>query len=93
MSHANRPDNGQRQPADERDLAFDLTRGIAAYTGSRLVAGLAKVISRHPDAVIGNAFNRKQIACKLWARERLLECKLLVVYATICTNEMESNTL
>ena len=74
MSHANRPDNGQRQPADERDLAFDLTRGIAAYTGSRLVAGLAKVISRHPEAVIGNAFNRKQVACKLWARDRLLEC-------------------
>ena len=59
--------------ADWREHAFDLTRGIAAYTRSPLVAGLARVIAKHPDADIGNAFNHKQVACKMWARDRLFE--------------------
>ena len=57
-----------------RDLAFDLTRGIAAYTGNPLVSALSRVIAKHPDADLGVAFNHKQIACKLWAREKLVEC-------------------
>lgn len=65
------------QPRDScetwREHAFDLTRGVAAYTGSSLVRGLSRVMSRHPDADIGNAFNHKQVACKLWARDRLFE--------------------
>ncbi len=73
MSHATPPDSSQSLSADWHGRAFDLTRGIAAYSGSRLVAGLAKVISRHPDADIGTAFNRKQVACKQWARDNLLE--------------------
>lgn len=61
------------QTTDWRDDAFDLTRGIAAYTGSRLVHGLARVIDRHPQAEIAVAFNHKQVASKLWARDRLHE--------------------
>ncbi len=59
--------------ADWHCHAFDLARGIAAYTGSPLLAGLAKVIDRHPGADVGNAFNHKQVACKMWARDKLLE--------------------
>ncbi len=58
---------------DWRDRAFDLTRGIAAYTGSGLVGGIARVIAAHPEARIGTAFNHKQVACKMWARDRLLD--------------------
>jgi hypothetical protein len=56
---------------DWREAAFDLTRGIAAFTGSALVSDLARVVGRHPDADIANAFNRKQVASKLWARDTL----------------------
>ena len=59
--------------ADWRDRAFDLTRGIAAYSGSALIGGLARVVAKHQDADISNAFNHKQVACKLWARDRLFE--------------------
>jgi hypothetical protein len=57
--------------SDWRIHAFDLARGIAAYTGSPLVAAIAKVIEKHPEADIGNAFNHKQVACKMWARDVL----------------------
>lgn len=59
--------------ADWRGHAFDLTRGMAAYTGSALIAGIAKVIDRHPEADMGNAFNHKQVACKMWARDVLFD--------------------
>ncbi|MCF3642656.1 class I SAM-dependent methyltransferase [Rhizobium sp. TRM95111] len=55
------------------DACFDLARGIAAYTASSLVAGLARVIGRHPDADIANAFNHKQVASKRWACDKLFE--------------------
>jgi hypothetical protein len=58
---------------DWREQAYDLTRGIAAYAASPLVAGLARVISKHPEADIANAFNHKQVACKMWARDSLFE--------------------
>lgn len=58
---------------DWRENAFDLTRGIAAYARSGLVGKLAKVIARHPDANIANAFNHKQVACKMWARDELFK--------------------
>ena len=57
--------------ADWRESAFDLTRGIAVYSGSTLVGNLARVIAKHPHADIANAFNHKQVACKMWARDRL----------------------
>lgn len=56
---------------DWREQAFDLTRGIAAYAHSPLVGRLAKVIGKHPEADIANAFNHKQVACKMWARDEL----------------------
>jgi hypothetical protein len=59
--------------ADWHEHAFDVARGIAVYCGSALVKGLSKVIARHPDADIGTAFNHKQVACKMWARDRLFE--------------------
>lgn len=57
---------------DWHDTAFDLTRGLAAYTGSPLIKGIANVIGKHPQADIGNAFNHKQVASKMWARQELL---------------------
>ncbi|MBX3596146.1 MAG: class I SAM-dependent methyltransferase [Rhizobiaceae bacterium] len=56
---------------DWHEDAFDLTRGIAAYTRSPLVARIAKVLAKHPQASIANAFNHKQVACKMWARDEL----------------------
>ena len=56
-------------PTDWHENAFDLTRGIAAYTASPLIKGLAKVIADHPDADVGNAFNHKQVGCKIWGRD------------------------
>lgn len=56
---------------DWRECAFDLARGIAAYVGNPLVTRLARVIAEHPDADISTAFNHKQVACKMWARDRL----------------------
>lgn len=53
--------------------AFDLARGIAAYTRSPLIEGISRVIAKHPDARIANAFNHKQVACKFWARDTLLD--------------------
>jgi len=58
---------------DWYECAFDLARGIAVYTGSPLLKGLSKVLSHHPGADIGTAFGHKQIACKMWARDRLFE--------------------
>ena len=56
---------------DWRDSAFDLMRGVAAYTGSPLMKGLADVLGKHPEADLGNAFNHKQIGSKMWARDAL----------------------
>src|SRR4051794_35206034 len=68
MTDAVQPDGAA---IDWRDRAFDLARGIAAYSGSPLVGGLARVIAKHPEAEISNAFNHKQVACKMWARDML----------------------
>ncbi|MGE3830054.1 MAG: class I SAM-dependent methyltransferase [Parvibaculaceae bacterium] len=51
--------------------AFDILRGIAVYTGSGLIAALAKTISKFPAAHLDNAFNHNQVACKMWARDAL----------------------
>jgi ribosomal protein L21E len=70
MTEATRPIGVE---VDWRNRAFDLVRGIAAYDSCALVGGLARVIARHPEAEIDNAFNHKQVACKIWARDRLYE--------------------
>jgi hypothetical protein len=56
---------------DWRDSAFDLMRGVAAYSGSPLMKGLADVLGNHPEADLGNAFNHKQVGSKMWARDAL----------------------
>ncbi|ANK75344.1 MULTISPECIES: class I SAM-dependent methyltransferase [Ensifer] len=61
------------QSNDWYEHAFDLARGIAAYTRSPLIEGIGRVIAKHPDAHIANAFNHKQVACKVWARDTLFE--------------------
>jgi hypothetical protein len=68
-------DATQPESADDdwRGHAFDLTRGIAVYCDNALVRALSKVISCHPRADIANAFNHKQVACKVWARDALFE--------------------
>lgn len=58
---------------DWRESAFDLMRGVAAYTGNPLMKGLASVLGKHPEADLGNAFNHKQVGCKMWARDALHE--------------------
>ena len=58
---------------DWHESAFDIIRGLAAYTGSSLVEGLAEVVARYPDADLGTAFNHKQVGCKIWARDSLFE--------------------
>ena len=72
MSHATPIQPGGPEAIDWKSQAFDLTRGIAVYSNSKLVAGLARVIAKHPHAEVGVAFNRKQLACKMWARDSLL---------------------
>ena len=70
MSDATRPRDARD---DWREQAYDLVRGIAVYAESPLVGGIARIIARHPQADIANAFNHKQVACKIWARDRLFE--------------------
>jgi hypothetical protein len=71
MPHATPTRPGQAGAPDWRDRAFDLTRGLAVYSNSKLIAGLARVIAKHPQADVGIAFNHKQLACKMWARDNL----------------------
>lgn len=70
MVEATRPHGAE---IDWHERAFDLVRGIAAYDRRPLVDGLARVIAKHPEAEIANAFNHKQVACKVWARDRLFD--------------------
>ena len=72
MSHATPIQPGKPETTDWKNQAFDLTRGIAVYSNSKLVAGLARVIAKHPHAEVGVAFNHKQLASKMWARDSLL---------------------
>jgi hypothetical protein len=58
---------------DWHESAFDILRGVAEYTASPLMKGMARVISHHPEADLGNAFNHKQVACKVWARQSLFD--------------------
>ena len=55
----------------DKDYTFDLVRGIARFTGSRLIGALAKTLATYPAAPFDVAFNHKQIASKQWARDML----------------------
>jgi len=58
---------------DWRDSAFDLMRGVAAYSANPLMKGLADVLGKHPEADLGNAFNHKQVGSKIWARDAIYD--------------------
>lgn len=71
MTKTTRPN--EANTTDWHESAFDIIRGLSAYTGSSLIDGLAKVIAKYPDADLGTAFNHKQVGSKIWAREKLFE--------------------
>ncbi|MCW0000930.1 class I SAM-dependent methyltransferase [Pararhizobium sp. YC-54] len=71
MMKTTRPN--EANTTDWHENAFDIIRGLSAYTGSSLIEGLAKVIAKYPDADLGTAFNHKQVGSKIWAREKLFE--------------------
>ena len=58
-------------PAADPDFAFDILRGVAAFTDQPLIGDLARAVSMHPDAGLSVAFNHKQIASKRWLLDGL----------------------
>ena len=58
---------------DWHESAFDLMRGIAAYTFGPLMNGMAQVVAHHPQADLANAFNHKQVGSTIWAQQALFE--------------------
>jgi hypothetical protein len=55
------------------DFTFDVLRGLAQYTGSRFVRDLAEAVVRHPYHNISQALGHRQVACKTWLRDELLD--------------------
>ena len=53
------------------ERCFDLLRGAAVLTGNDLLLRLARTVSRFPEAQLHVAFNHRQIASKIWARDEL----------------------
>lgn len=53
------------------ERCFDLLRGAAVLTGDDLLLRLARTVSRFPEAELHVAFNHRQIASKMWARDEL----------------------
>ena len=61
----------QYQP--DHDFTYDILRGVAALTQSRVVANLANVLAKDTRSDLSVAFNHKQIGSKLWLRDVLFE--------------------
>ena len=55
----------------DKHFVFDLLRGVAKFTNSRLISAIANTFTSFPDLQIDNAFNHKQVASKQWARDML----------------------
>lgn len=55
------------------DAFYDILRGVAALTGNRVVADLAKLVADGLPADLWIAFNHKQIASKRWLVDALAE--------------------
>lgn len=55
------------------DDLHDILRGVAALTGSKVVARMAAVVTELPRADLAIAFNHKQIGSKLWLRDCLVQ--------------------
>ena len=54
------------------DFTFDVLRGLAQYTGSRFIRDLAEAVVRHPYHNISQALGHRQIACKTWLLDELI---------------------
>jgi hypothetical protein len=48
------------------DDVYDILRGLAALTDSKLVSAIAETVARHPATPLANALNHKQVASKSW---------------------------
>ena len=55
------------------DAFYDILRGVAALTGSRVVGAMAKLVADEMPADLWVAFNHKQIASKRWLVEALAQ--------------------
>lgn len=55
------------------DAFYDILRGVAALTGNRVVADLARLIGQGMPPELWIAFNHKQIASKRWLVDALAE--------------------
>lgn len=51
----------------------DIIEGLAIHSGSAFQSDVLATISRHHERDLGAAFNKNQMASKLWLRESLLE--------------------
>jgi hypothetical protein len=51
----------------------DIMEGLAIHSGSAFQSDVLATISRHHEPDLGAAFNKNQMASKLWLRESLLE--------------------
>ena len=50
----------------------DIIEGLAIYTRSALQQDVLATITRHPAPDLGSAFNKNQIASKMWLADALL---------------------
>jgi hypothetical protein len=55
------------------DAFYDILRGVAALTGSKIVGDLAKLLGTEMPPELWIAFNHKQIASKRWLVEALAQ--------------------
>ena len=55
------------------DDLHDILRGAAALSGNRVIAAMARTVTKHPRADLAIAFNHKQIGSKLWLRDCLAQ--------------------
>ena len=51
----------------------DIIEGLALYTGSALQRDVLATITRHAEPDLGGAFNKNQIASKMWLADALLD--------------------
>jgi hypothetical protein len=67
------PMSRKPQYVSDPDFTFDVLRGLAQYTGSQFIGDLAEAVVRHPYHNISQALGHRQIACKTWLRDALVE--------------------
>ena len=55
------------------EFSRDIIEGLAIHSGSAFQSDVLATISRHYERDLGAAFNKNQMASKLWLKESLLE--------------------